>query len=515
MTFQRRSARAITITAFLPPLAAAAVTSAPYAQAAEAATARFHETTPCGTVPAGSSRTSRLDVQQSCGSPDRTTPGGTGRAETPGSAEAKLPGAPGSASAGSGTAWTGVDVTVRSEGAARPGWADETCCWRYVRPDGVTGESVLTGISAPSPNAGWAVGRAGNAPLVLSWTGTRWRREAPPLRDRTRLSAVSSRSADDAWIVGSGDNGYARAVHWNGRSWVSYVLPAAGGTPIIAKSVSERAPGDVWAVGSANGFAGTMAVAWHFDGRTWRVTPTHAGPGSALNAVSADASDDAWAVGTEGSRQLLLHWDGHTWKATKPPVSAVDATPSAVTAHARNNVWVVGRTQAGAPLVEHWNGRVWTVVPSPVPKPGRITKAAKRPPTPQPGKNRRSNEVVTGATGVVSDGAGGIWISGTDADLMPYLAHYTGKTWRVSRPPLPTPDGPRIQAGNRTATAPSNETGDTAGTGAGYRSSGASGTASGLALVPGTREVRIAGAFGGLADAPTHALTWTNAPRPR
>ncbi|RMI46948.1 hypothetical protein EBO15_04805 [Actinomadura harenae] len=352
----------------------------------------------------------------------------------------------------------------------------ECRCWRFVRPEGLPGETALTGISAPSSRTGWAVGRAGTVPLALRWTGTRWRRTPLPLPDRTALGAISAVSANDAWIVGSSADGGARTAHWSGRRWTPGTLPASGGKPISARGVAARAPGDVWAVGSTGGFAGTMAVTWHFDGRSWTVAPTGSAPGSALNAVAADAPDDAWAVGTAGDRQLLLRWDGRSWISTSPPRQAAEATPSAVAAASPTNVWAVGTTPSGAALVEHWDGHVWSVVPAPLPASGRPAGA----------RAGRVAGTPLGATAVVTDGQEGVWISGADAASRPYLAHAGGTSWEVSRPPLP------VAGSGRT-----------------------SGTISALALVPGTPEVRAAGTFSTPNGSPAQALTWTNTPRPR
>ncbi|WP_026415692.1 hypothetical protein [Actinomadura oligospora] len=351
----------------------------------------------------------------------------------------------------------------------------ECRCWRFVRPEGLSGETALTGVTAPSTRTAWAVGRDGTAPLAVHWTGSRWRRTPLPLPDRTVLGGISAASANDAWIVGTSADGNARTVHWNGRHWIPGALPASGGKPNSARGVAERAPGDVWAVGSGNGFAGTMAVTWHFNGRAWTVTPTGSGPGSTLNAVAAHAHDDAWAVGTAGTRQLLLHWNGRSWAATTPPQSAADATPSAVATDSPNNAWVVGTTSAGASLVEHWDGGSWSVVPAPLPGSGR------------PAARARVPEAANGPTAAVTDGQDGVWISGADTGSRPYLAHYNGTAWDISRPPMP-------KAGSGRET---------------------SGVISALALVPGTQVIRAAGAFRAPGVTRSQALTWTNTPRPR
>ncbi|MEV4253678.1 hypothetical protein AB0J52_10975 [Spirillospora sp. NPDC049652] len=429
MIFQRHRARTIALTAFPPSLAAAALTTTLTAPA----TATGAETASC--------RAGALSQFGAC-----VTPVSPARAAS-------------------------SPVTSTTRRAHRATRLNECWCWRFLRPEGLTGESSLTGISAPSAKSGWAVGRLGSAPLALRWTGTRWRRTPLPLPDGTRLSAVSAGSAHDAWIVGSSADGTARTAHWNGRHWTPSALPGAGGRPILANHVAVRARSDVWAVGSSNGFAGTMAVAWHFDGRKWTVTPTRSAPGSTLNAVAADAPNDAWAVGSGGNGQLLLHWTGRSWTPTAPPRSAPSGPLSGVVALAPDNVWAVGSGPSGAPFVEHWDGRGWALVPTPLSGP--------------PGGRTASPQGTDGTAAIVSDGARGVWISGTGAGSRHYLAHYDGAAWDVSRPPLPG------------------------------ASAGASASISALTRVPGTREVRAAGAVGRADGSPPTALTWTNTPRPR
>jgi hypothetical protein len=66
----------------------------------------------------------------------------------------------------------------------------------------------------------------------------------------------------------------------------------------------------------------------HWTGSAWKKVPTP-NPGgtthtTSLNAVSADATNDAWSAGyyyTAGgaTASVLLHWNGTTWaKVTSP-----------------------------------------------------------------------------------------------------------------------------------------------------------------------------------------------------
>src|SRR5262249_51873559 len=72
--------------------------------------------------------------------------------------------------------------------------------------------STFLGVSGTSQSDLWAVGTktaaAGNVPLLAHWNGLRWTDYKPPFAPRPDntydgLSAVSVRSAADAWAVGT------------------------------------------------------------------------------------------------------------------------------------------------------------------------------------------------------------------------------------------------------------------------------------------------------------------------
>jgi hypothetical protein len=77
----------------------------------------------------------------------------------------------------------------------------------------------------------------------------------------------------------------------------------------------------VWAVGFRaiqQGEHVTFApLVEHWDGRQWSLNVNI--PGQSLYGVKAIAANDAWAVGTDGARQIILHWDGSSWSAVPTP----------------------------------------------------------------------------------------------------------------------------------------------------------------------------------------------------
>src|SRR5215469_16498887 len=90
-----------------------------------------------------------------------------------------------------------------------------------------------------------------------------------------------------------------------------------------------------------------------------------------MYGVSADASNDVWAVGD--CPGVILHFDGTSWSRTVLK-AALYGGPAlkAVAALSPSNVWAVGMVRPSAslnwrPVVEHWDGTSWSQVGSPDP----------------------------------------------------------------------------------------------------------------------------------------------------
>jgi hypothetical protein len=86
-----------------------------------------------------------------------------------------------------------------------------------------------------------------------------------------------------------------------------------------------------------------------------------------VNGISADASNDVWAV----AGAIILHWDGQTWTQV-PSASRFNAV--AVTVLSPTNVWAVGSRPGPPPsdteaAIAHWDGTSWSIVASPNPNP--------------------------------------------------------------------------------------------------------------------------------------------------
>jgi len=199
------------------------------------------------------------------------------------------------------------------------------------------------------------------------------------------LNGVSALSSTNAWAVGvsgSGQTTRTLVEHWNGRHWSHVaspgVLTSAGGR-IELNAVSARAPGDVWAVGERNRTGvepnGGATIIEHWNGSSWRLVPAPNPPGGdALDGVVSLTADDAWAVGHHTSTvdgtvvSLLEHWDGHGWSVVHGV--NVPGELDGMSASGPGNVWAVGwRFTSGADetLAEHYDGHTWeqVTVPSP------------------------------------------------------------------------------------------------------------------------------------------------------
>jgi hypothetical protein len=254
-----------------------------------------------------------------------------------------------------------------------------------VNPGG--GADALYGVAATSAANAWAVGyQAGptfGAPsttLAEHLVGTSW--VAVPSQDDSSttdsFSSVSTTSPTNTWAVGTTYNGTAfqtKIERWDGSSFGDVTTPDQGGhsTRNQLFGVSTTSATNAWAVGfyEANGVDQNLIL--HWNGTSWKIQKSpDAGGSSVANslwAVAAISSTDAWAVGTDQDgpnyRTLVLHWNGVSWRIMKnPTVASTDTFLRGVTATSATNAWAVGYDQSGSndrPVIEHWNGKTWSI----------------------------------------------------------------------------------------------------------------------------------------------------------
>jgi hypothetical protein len=263
------------------------------------------------------------------------------------------------------------------------------------------------------------------------------------------LNAVGARTGTDAWAVGNfigpnDDDGQVMlAEHWNGTAWSRVPTPNVMRFDEKLNAVSASAANDVWAVGSTNrtGFAHTDPLAAHWDGTAWTMvaTPvTTGGSKSILFGVADLGAANAWAVGRSAANQALVeHWDGSAWTIVPTPVPTVPAgntfagtTLTAVSARAANDIWAVGYTQGA----QGTNSNMFTLtmhwngsVWSIVPSPD--------PAVPTPSGVRQA------LNGVVEISANDAWAVGNTSDISgfqparPIAMHWNGAAWSLTALP--------------------------------------------------------------------------------
>jgi hypothetical protein len=296
---------------------------------------------------------------------------------------------------------------------------------------------LLSGVSAVSAGDVFA---AGNGPsVVLHWNSKRWSSMAlPPKTGYYDLNSVSADSGADAWAVGDGVAPKLAtkpvALHWNGTSWTRVPTPAPGPRPMDDElyGVSADSTQDAWAVGIYGASGGTTvnALVLHWNGTSWTQVPSHAPANGQLFGVDALSPTDVWAVGQYlvsglGWKTLVLHWNGTAWSQVASP--SVGANPNdalqAVTAISATDIWAAGSYSthttptAFKTLALHWNGTTWTRVPTPAPA----------------GATKTTYSFLYG---ISADSSADAWAVGSDgiprgrhASLKPQILHWNGSAW--------------------------------------------------------------------------------------
>jgi hypothetical protein len=298
--------------------------------------------------------------------------------------------------------------------------------------------------------AGAAVALAGPAFAAPAWVITPTVNPSPQkVAFSNVLNAVDARTSADAWVVGNflgpnDDDGQVMLTeHWNGSAWSQVPAPNIMRSDEKLNAVSAAAANDVWAVGSVNqtGFAHTDPLAAHWDGTSWTIVPTPATTGgskSILFGVANLGSGNAWAVGrSEANRALVEHWDGSAWTiipTPEPPAPAgttfSGSTLTAVSARAANDIWAVGSFSAA----QGTNSDSFTLTMH------WNGSAWKIFPSPNPAVPTPAgvSQTLNGVVEISSDDA---WAVGNTSDITgfvgakPIAMHWNGTAWSVSALP--------------------------------------------------------------------------------
>jgi len=254
-----------------------------------------------------------------------------------------------------------------------------------------------------------------------------------PFPFHSDLDAVSGSSASDIWAVGQS------GIHFDGQKWTAFALPEiAGDLTSRLSGVADLAPDNVWGVGDINiNQQNPNQIIEHFDGTKWRVSPGPTFQPSdqpSLEGLTAISATDMWAGGSilttiggfPSAFPLFEHFDGTSWKATIDE-SNLNSFMFGISAQTTNDVWAVGTVALGATFIEHYDGTAWRVVASP-----------------SPGQGQKTLFGVT-ALAPNDAWAVGFFVDAANQDRpqKTLIEHWDGTSWKVV--PSPNVGGPNTQ----------------------------------------------------------------------
>ena len=205
--------------------------------------------------------------------------------------------------------------------------------WSIIpSPNEGTRGSDLYSIAAVSATDIWAVGiyktsTIYSSTLVEQWNGTSWNIVASPNGAglSSGLSGVSAVSSNAIWAVGStGSSTSATLVEkWNGTAWKVVKSPNRTGTDDNLNAVVAISSTDIWTDGSSynssTGKTSTLIEQW--NGSKWKIvnSPTPSTASQLFSGgIAAVSSSNVWTVGyyqdTQNfNRALIEHWNGTSW----------------------------------------------------------------------------------------------------------------------------------------------------------------------------------------------------------
>lgn len=281
-------------------------------------------------------------------------------------------------------------TTVRPGGPLVEHWNGSS--WAVVATAASSG--TLNAVGADGPDDVWAVGS-----VIEHFDGHTWSLASAPSSNSTFMfKAVAVIGPDDVWAIGQQADGQLLAENWNGRKWTAGSVPDPNpGAAETFTGIAATSADDIWAVGNVNQPASSSGppprypsstttsppavhpdgpfggLIEHWNGSSWSISTLL--QGGDLDAVSADAPNDAWAVGASN----FAHWNGHRWTVAANMASGNTGSAQlyGVTALSPSDAWAVGDTYTNkaAQLIEHWDGKTWVAVPSPEPPPSSVLTA--------------------------------------------------------------------------------------------------------------------------------------------
>jgi hypothetical protein len=181
-------------------------------------------------------------------------------------------------------------------------------------------------------------------------------------------AAITAGSSSTAWIGGytinvSNASAPAKPLieRSKGRGWSKAKLPKLfSGSAVTAMSASSST--NAWAVGYLNSSDNTINEALHWNGKSWTAFNTGLAADTQLSAVSTSGPTNAWAIG--GNQ--LLHWNGKAWSVSN---TALGGSITSLATSSANRAWGVGTVSGPSGRPEaysmFYNGKKWSTVKMP------------------------------------------------------------------------------------------------------------------------------------------------------
>jgi hypothetical protein len=245
-----------------------------------------------------------------------------------------------------------------------------------------TDQHALDGVSAISPTDMWATGSiltliGGSQiafPLFEHFDGTSWTATIDESNLDCFMFGISALATNDVWAVGDvGAVSGTFVEHFDGTSWSVVPSSSPGNGQNVLLGVTAIAPNDVWAVGffvaAVNQDRPQKTLIEHWDGTSWKVVPSPNVGGNnsttvsnELRGVTAVSANDVWAFGDtdafgpEKITNLVLHWDGRSWKivpvpSPNPRHTLIDDVIAGGTTIPQGNLWLVGTADGFGTMV--------------------------------------------------------------------------------------------------------------------------------------------------------------------
>ena len=157
-------------------------------------------------------------------------------------------------------------------------------------------------------------------------------------------------AADDAWLVGYGNNSGATSympivAHWNGSAWSSVATPISGSTQVFITCITGTSSSDIWVAGETPGGALFM----HFDGSTWEQSQSPVGTTTRISEIAAASANEVWAW--SNLAQQGYRFDGASWTVATiptPPGTVIVGLSEMKPVPASSSIWTAGTLNLGS-----------------------------------------------------------------------------------------------------------------------------------------------------------------------